>query len=164
MEALSLFSLTPTRSLNDAEMREQITKVCRMLHSFKPKLATIIRSGHLGSCHIVTPSAKSQPSSVIRELEQEGAEEDAKIQDRELEVHWVPAYWSPGVEGYEGKVIDPTGAGNSFMGGLCAALDSGLDVLEGKLGFRLFLPPSFSSPFRLKYRSQWNLSSFNETR
>jgi len=43
----------------------------------------------------------------------------------------VEPYWRPGHDGAEGRVVDPTGAGNAFMGGLGAALDDGKDVLEG---------------------------------
>lgn len=41
--------------------------------------------------------------------------------------HWIPAYWTDSA-----KVVDPTGAGNGFMGGLSAALDSGLDITTGE--------------------------------
>jgi sugar/nucleoside kinase (ribokinase family) len=34
--------------------------------------------------------------------------------------------------GYKTKVVDPTGAGNAFMGGLMAALDEGKDMHEGE--------------------------------
>lgn len=43
-------------------------------------------------------------------------------------VHWVPAYWSHD----QSKVVDPTGAGNGFMGGLAAALDEDLDIHQGQ--------------------------------
>jgi len=44
-------------------------------------------------------------------------------------VHWGPAYWT---ESEIEQVVDVTGAGNGFLGGLCAGLDEGLDVREGE--------------------------------
>lgn len=35
------------------------------------------------------------------------------------------------MKNYEGKVVDPTGCGNAFMGGAGAALELGYDLLEG---------------------------------
>ena len=45
------------------------------------------------------------------------------------EVRWVPAYWT---EAQIDQVVDVTGAGNGFLGGLCAALDEDLDIHDGK--------------------------------
>lgn len=42
------------------------------------------------------------------------------------DVRWCPAYWKD-----QRKVVDPTGAGNAFMGGLVAALDEGKNMHEG---------------------------------
>jgi len=43
-------------------------------------------------------------------------------------IHWVPAYWT---EAQIDQVVDVTGAGNGFLGGLCAALDEDLDMRDG---------------------------------
>lgn len=43
---------------------------------------------------------------------------------------WIDAFWS---KEESNKVVDVTGAGNSFLGGLAAGLEfGGGDVLEGK--------------------------------
>jgi len=42
---------------------------------------------------------------------------------------WVPAYHQPG----SGKVVDPTGGGNGFLGGLAIALARGKDVEEAAM-------------------------------
>lgn len=41
---------------------------------------------------------------------------------------WIPAYWTK-VDAHE-KVVDPTGGGNTFLGGLAAALARGMGVEE----------------------------------
>jgi sugar/nucleoside kinase (ribokinase family) len=74
-----------------------------MLATFKPKRAVVIRSGALGACYALA----SDPA----------------------EVRWVPAYWT---EATADNVVDPTGAGNGFLGGLCAGLDEGTSVRDGE--------------------------------
>ncbi|QDS70632.1 hypothetical protein FKW77_000747 [Venturia effusa] len=39
---------------------------------------------------------------------------------------WLPAYHQPGT----GRVVDPTGGGNGFLGGLAVGLARGKDVVE----------------------------------
>jgi sugar/nucleoside kinase (ribokinase family) len=79
-----------------------IEKACIMLASLGPKKAVVIRAGALGACYALSSSPQS--------------------------VHWVPAYWT----GSEiDQVVDVTGAGNGFLGGLCAGLDVGKDVGDG---------------------------------
>ena len=78
-------------------------RACLRLATLKPKRATIIRAGALGACYITA--------------------------DKPEEIHWTPAYW----QGESDRIVDPTGAGNGFMGALCAALDQRLDVHEGVL-------------------------------
>ncbi|KAK4685279.1 hypothetical protein P7C73_g4882, partial [Tremellales sp. Uapishka_1] len=68
------------------------------------RTATIIRAGALGACYILA----AEPGTV----------------------HWVPAYYSASEAEH---VVDPTGAGNAFMGGLGAALYEGLDVHQAVL-------------------------------
>lgn len=46
-------------------------------------------------------------------------------------VHWVPPYFDPLDPLDLARVVDPTGAGNAFMGGVCAALDQKHDLHEG---------------------------------
>lgn len=46
-----------------------------------------------------------------------------------VKVEWIPPYWQAG---FEDKIVDPTGAGNSFMGGCGAALMQGHEVREGE--------------------------------
>jgi hypothetical protein len=44
---------------------------------------------------------------------------------------WVPAYYGKGYEGDGGeKVVDPTGGGNTFLGGLAVALARGKPIEE----------------------------------
>lgn len=74
-----------------------------MLAEMKPKKAVVIRAGALGACYALS----SAPHAV----------------------HWVPAYWT---SDHADRVVDVTGAGNGFLGGLCAGLDEGLDDRQGE--------------------------------
>ena len=50
---------------------------------------------------------------------------------------WIDAYWSE--ESTPDKIVDVTGAGNSFLGGLAAGLMlEGGDVYAGELAFPFF--------------------------
>jgi len=82
---------------------EAIEAACMMLAELRPKEAVVIRAGAMGACYALSSSPKS--------------------------VHWVPAYWT---ESEVHQVVDVTGAGNGFLGGLCAGLDEGKDVREGE--------------------------------
>ena len=79
--------------------------------AFRPKKSIVIRSGALGACYALSPVTETT---------------------EETQVHWVPAYWDPAVPDSKSRVVDPTGAGNAFMGAMCAALDEGHDVHEGQ--------------------------------
>ena len=53
---------------------------------------------------------------------------------------WVPAYWG---EADQCKVVDVTGGGNAWMGGLCAGLlISGGDFKTGGFALLIFLKPA----------------------
>jgi sugar/nucleoside kinase (ribokinase family) len=80
-----------------------IEQACTKLACFRPKKAVVIRAGALGACYALA----SDPTAV----------------------HWVPAYWTRATSD---RVVDPTGAGNGFLGGLCAGLDEGVSVEEGE--------------------------------
>lgn len=99
VEALSLCSIaTPS----DHELKEAVEKACLHLATLRPKQATIVRAGALGSCYVSA--------------------------DKPDVVHWTPAYW----QGQTDRIVDPTGAGNGFMGALSAALDEGLGLQQGE--------------------------------
>jgi sugar/nucleoside kinase (ribokinase family) len=66
-------------------------------------MASVIRAGALGACYALSTSPEI--------------------------VHWIPAYWT---DSQIDQVIDVTGAGNSFLGGLCAGLVERLDVRQGR--------------------------------
>lgn len=87
---------------------DNLTKVveqaCLRLATLGSRMATIIRAGAQGVCYVLA----SRPNTT----------------------RWVPAYWAND----QTRVVDPTGAGNGFMGGLAAALDEDLPVCEGKSG------------------------------
>ncbi|WWD18480.1 hypothetical protein CI109_102932 [Kwoniella shandongensis] len=106
-EALRLFSLIAPPSFTDDDVKSTLTRVCRQLAYLRPRIGAIIRAGHLGCCYAST--------------ETEGYRPDVK---------WIPAYWHEGRDGWKGKVVDPTGAGNAFMGALGAALDEGKSLDE----------------------------------
>jgi sugar/nucleoside kinase (ribokinase family) len=48
------------------------------------------------------------------------------------DIKWVPAYWEEGSK----NVVDPTGCGNAFLGGLGAALYEGKTLDDGEFGTR----------------------------
>ncbi|KAL2259025.1 hypothetical protein VTK26DRAFT_7437 [Humicola hyalothermophila] len=63
-------------------------------------------------------------------------DEEGRVAREEIEIDpgiekWVPAYYG---EGYDGdasaKVVDPTGGGNTFLGGLAVALARGKSIEE----------------------------------
>ncbi|WVW84663.1 hypothetical protein I302_106697 [Kwoniella bestiolae CBS 10118] len=108
-EVLRLFSPAISPSPTEEELKEVYINACKRLVSVNPKIGVVIRCGHLGCCYASTPPSRS-----------------------EVMVKWVQAYWNPQRRGWtEGVVKDPTGAGNAFMGGLAAALDSGKSLDEG---------------------------------
>jgi sugar/nucleoside kinase (ribokinase family) len=128
-EALSLLSLLPT-STDPATLIPLLNQACQTLSSFRPRLGTIIRAGSLGACYILTRLEQQDAHG------HEHGHTDSDAEEEEAQVIWVPPYWIPGMEGYESKVVDPTGAGNAFMGGLGAALDQGLNLHDGTYHFR----------------------------
>lgn len=88
-------------------------------------MAAIIRAGPLGACYaLASESSSSAPST-------SNIPGTQYSQQAETEVHWVPPYFTPSDAEYEKRIVDPTGAGNAFMGGVCAAIHMGLDVHEG---------------------------------
>ncbi|WVQ65787.1 uncharacterized protein L199_003965 [Kwoniella botswanensis] len=110
-EVLRLFSPTIPSSPTEADLKAVYSQACKNLLSLQPKTGVVVRCGHLGCCYSISPPLGLDP-----------------------EVRWVPAYWNPRRKGWnESRVVDPTGAGNAFMGGLAAALDSGKSLGEGVL-------------------------------
>lgn len=113
VEALSLFSLTPSSIIPEEEYRALLVTACLRLAELGPKMAAVLRCGHLGACYVdILERASHPPTSA--------------------DVKWIPAYWTADLRGSVGKVVDPTGAGNAFMGGLGAALSERMDIHEGK--------------------------------
>lgn len=97
------FSLCGIAQPSAEELRPAVESACLKLAQLRPQIATIVRAGALGACYVES----AEPGKV----------------------NWVPAYWS---SDDQHKVVDPTGAGNGFMGGLAAALDEGFDVEKGE--------------------------------
>ncbi|WWC88679.1 uncharacterized protein L201_003592 [Kwoniella dendrophila CBS 6074] len=107
-EILRLFPMTIPPSSSESELREIYSQACNRIALLRPKIGVVIRCGHLGCCYSSTPPLDMKP-----------------------EVKWIPAYWNPQRTGWkQGKVVDPTGAGNAFMGGLAAALNMNLSLDE----------------------------------
>jgi hypothetical protein len=107
-EALGLLSLPPpTPSEPLSSLRERLSSACQTLSQMGARAGTIIRSGEMGCCYL--------PRG-------------------EQEVRWIPPFYSAtndnGGSGTS-RVVDPTGAGNGFMGAVAAALDEGKDLHEG---------------------------------
>ncbi|WVF69163.1 hypothetical protein IAT40_003938 [Kwoniella sp. CBS 6097] len=114
-EITRLFNLTIPPSANEAQLRAIYAEGCRKLASLQPRIGAIVRCGHLGCCYISTRLSKCFSQSKV---------------DGEFRVRWSPAYWNTRRKGSKGKVMDPTGAGNAFMGGLAAAVDQGKSLDE----------------------------------
>jgi sugar/nucleoside kinase (ribokinase family) len=87
----------------DPSSPNAIEEACIILAKLGPKQAVVIRAGAMGACYALSSSPQS--------------------------VHWIPAYWT---ESEIDQVVDVTGAGNGFLGGLCAGLDEGKDVRDGE--------------------------------
>ena len=113
-----MLSLAPTAILPEEESKELLSTACLRLAGLGPRIAAVLRCGHLGACYVDT-AAQTTVSSLSR-----------------ADVKWIPAYWSADTPGADTKVVDPTGAGNSFMGGLGAALDQGFSIEEGERAYR----------------------------
>ncbi|RXK37627.1 hypothetical protein M231_05103 [Tremella mesenterica] len=129
----------------EERLKENIELACLKLLSFKPKIGVIIRCGHLGCCYALSPfhsdSLFKKPSNsqgplfentpdsqMMEEIVGKGENEER------TKVIWIPAYWD---KSDEEKKVDPTGAGNAFMGGVCAALHKGLDLHQGTFHIHL---------------------------
>lgn len=115
-EAMTLFRAAPPA---DADLPRTVEWVARRLITLRPRVAAVIRAGPLGCCYVLASDI-------------EGEHDPHLPFPPNVPVHWVPPYWNPSVAGYAGAVVDPTGAGNAFMGGLVAALDQGLEFGEGE--------------------------------
>jgi sugar/nucleoside kinase (ribokinase family) len=103
------------------QLRSTIEWTARRLVALRPRVGAVVRAGALGACYVLTSELPA------------GSLTDVHLPVPPcVPVHWVPAYWTPGADGYEGAVVDPTGAGNAFMGGLMAALDEGKGIDEGE--------------------------------
>lgn len=101
----------------------------RTLVALKPRLGAVIRAGPLGCCYALTSELVRTPSPHPSGRKMSNPYTTLNLQP----VYWAPAFWHPDMAGYKNKVVDPTGAGNAFMGGLMAALDEGKDMHEGGL-------------------------------
>ncbi|WVQ82954.1 hypothetical protein IAT38_005090 [Cryptococcus sp. DSM 104549] len=106
-EALRLYSLITGPEFTDDDIKSTLTKICRQFAYMRPRVGAIIRAGHMGCCYAAPDPKGFRP-----------------------DVKWLPAYWSKEREGSTEKVVDPTGAGNAFMGGVAAALDEGKTLEE----------------------------------
>lgn len=116
-EALTLLSLTPTTRLPAEEYKDLLALACIRLAQLRPRLGAVLRCGHLGCCYVDTTS-------------QSGSSREADFGPED--VRWVPAFWDASLPGSGDKVVDPTGAGNAFVGGLGAALLEGHGIHEGQ--------------------------------
>lgn len=94
--------------------------VTQRLTALRPRVAVILRAGPLGCCYALTSDLPP------------GIYDAHSKKPPPVVVHWAPPFWEPGMVGYERAVVDPTGAGNAFMGGLMAALDEGKDMHDGE--------------------------------
>nr|XP_019012750.1 uncharacterized protein I206_02245 [Kwoniella pini CBS 10737]OCF51531.1 hypothetical protein I206_02245 [Kwoniella pini CBS 10737] len=107
-EVLRLFKPAIPSTPTETDLKSIYHDLCIRIANLRPKIGVVIRCGHLGCCYSPTAPKGSVP-----------------------EVRWIPAYWNVHREGWnQEKVVDPTGAGNAFMGGLAAALDSGKGLDE----------------------------------
>lgn len=79
-----------------------------------PKVAAVVRAGALGACYAASGSTGK---FYILNF------------DLTAEPYWVDPYWSPADAL---QVVDPTGAGNAFMGGLAAGLYAGESLAGGE--------------------------------
>lgn len=105
----------------DAQLAPTVEWLARRLVAMRPRIGAVVRAGSLGCCYVLT--ADLDP----------GWAHDVHLPfPPAVPVHWVQSYWRPSDPGYAAAVVDPTGAGNAFMGGLMAALDEGKSFDEGE--------------------------------
>ncbi|WVR06367.1 hypothetical protein IAU60_003398 [Kwoniella sp. DSM 27419] len=111
-ELARMFNLHVSSEATDEQLRELFSEGCRQMAILRPNIGTVVRCSYLGACYAVTPASS----------------------DEEVQVRWVEAYWNPRRAGWHpGRVVDPTGAGNAFMGALAAALDRGKTLHQAVL-------------------------------
>lgn len=99
----------------------------RRLLALRPRLGVIIRAGQYGACYA---SSCSSPGRAGRRLRGRATHSDEDV--GALPIRWVPAFYDPESSESKRKVVDPTGAGNGFMGAVAAALDEGKAFDEGQ--------------------------------
>ncbi|ORY24307.1 Ribokinase-like protein [Naematelia encephala] len=118
----------PTTSSSD-NLRESVESALKLFLAGlaqPPKTAVIVRASYLGVCYVTTPhisipvSSPSTPATSSSSV--------APLLASGHDIRWVPAYWQVGMEGYKDKVVDPTGCGNAFMGGLAAAFEKNENI------------------------------------
>lgn len=114
---MTLLSLIPDARLPAAEYKALLAHACVQLAKLRPRIGAVLRCGHLGCCYVDTAR------SLVDAVETDFGPED---------VRWIPAFWNANIPGSADKVVDPTGAGNAFVGGLGAALLQGHGLAEGE--------------------------------
>ncbi|TXT13553.1 hypothetical protein VHUM_00920 [Vanrija humicola] len=128
-EAIALYGIDPPTEPEKVLALEYCT---RRLLALRPRVAAVLRAGPLGCCY-----------ALAEDLPAEAHVDPLSPHAPQVPVYWVQPFWVKGMAGWDKAVVDPTGAGNAFMGGLMAALDEGKDMHEGGLRGGSFC--SFSS-------------------
>ena len=119
-------------SITSPPTRSLIQESARKLLDYGVRDAVIIRSGAMGAFVLVRGSPKAW---------------------------WVPAFWSSDDPEAEGKVIDVTGAGNAFLGGLSAGWELAAGVSGAEIVLEAALHASVSASFTIE---QYGLPTLDE--
>lgn len=116
-EAIALYGIDPP---TEAERVLALEYCTRRLLALRPRVAAVLRAGPLGCCY-----------ALAEDLPRDVQIDPLSPHPPQVPVYWVEPFWIKGMTGWDKAVVDPTGAGNAFMGGLMAALDEGKDMHEG---------------------------------
>lgn len=115
---MAIFNVT---GFSQAQAPATMEYLVRRLVALRPRIGAVLRAGSLGCCYALT---KEIPPGSVNDVH--------LAKPPCVPVYWVPAFWTPEQAGYQGSVVDPTGAGNAFCGGLMAALSMGQSLADGE--------------------------------
>ncbi|ORX40076.1 Ribokinase-like protein [Kockovaella imperatae] len=147
-EAFNLLSMEEPEDVTTETVRHLVEKATLQLSRCRPKIATVVRAGSLGCCYVETVAnwEQSEIAWIPAYWQTQNPDDGCLSPSSDTPVHTITSVLhkstddkgkgreqdtlSLGRDVRHPRVVDPTGAGNAFMGGLAAAFSLGCDIEE----------------------------------